>query len=184
MTVMERNRLRGALGRVKIRLEAHIEWLDKELAGQDKDLRVLLQASPVWREKDDLLQSTPGVGPVTSLTVLAALPELGTLNRHEIAALVGVAPFARDSGQMRGKRAIWGGRAPVRSALYMAALSAARHNPLIAAFYGRLLAAGKPRKVALVACMRKLLVILNAMLKHRTRWDRHHLCLSIVSEPC
>jgi len=184
MTVMERNRLRGAMGRVKVRVEAHIEWLEKELEGQDRGLRALLQASPVWREKDDILQSAPGVGPVTSLTVLAALPELGTLNRHQIAALVGVAPFARDSGQLRGKRAIWGGRAAVRASLYMATLSAAKHNPVIAAFYRRLLVVGKPKKVALVACMRKLLVILNAMLKHRTPWASHHLSRSPVPVPC
>jgi transposase len=126
---------------------------------------------PIWRAKDDLLQSVPGVGKTVSRTLLASLPELGTLNRKEIAALVGVAPFNCDSGQMRGKRRIWGGRAHVRRALYMAALVATRHNPVLKDFYARLKAAGKPPKVALVACMRKLLTILNAILRTGKPWN-------------
>lgn len=174
MLTMERNRLRSALASVRPRLEAHVEWLENELKGGERELRQVLQQTPLWREKDELLRSAPGVGRVLSWTLLADLPELGTLNRRQIAALVGIAPFARDSGTMRGKRAIWGGRAPVRTALYMATLVAVRHNPVLRAFYQRLLAAGKPKKVALVACMRKLLVILNAMLKHQTPWAAHH----------
>ena len=136
----------------------------------DEGLRQTLRRDPVWREKDDLLRTVPGVGEQTSLTLLAHLPELGTLDRRQITALVGVAPFNRDSGALRGKRTVWGGRSRVRAALYMAALTATRHNPVIRDFYRRLLAAGKPKKVALVACMRKLLVILNALLKHRASW--------------
>lgn len=131
----------------------------------------MLGQSPIWRAKEDLLRSVPGIGPVSSSTLLAGLPELGTLNRRQIAALVGVAPFNRDSGRLRGKRTVWGGRARVRAALYMATLVATRFNPLIRAFYRRLCAAGKPKKVALTACIRKLLVILNAMLKHGTHWQ-------------
>ena len=129
-----------------------------------------LRQSPVWREKDDLLRTAPGVGEQLSLTLLAYLPELGTLNRRQVAALVGVAPFNRDSGTLRGKRTVWGGRARIRAALYMGALVGSRFNPVIRDFYQRLLAAGKPKKLALTACMRKLLVILNSMLKHRSPW--------------
>ena len=136
----------------------------------DKNLRQTLRQSPVWREKDDLLRTVPGVGEQLSLTLLAYLPELGTLDRRQIAALVGVAPFNRDSGTLRGKRTVWGGRARVRAALYMGALTASRFNPVIRDFYQRLSAYGKPKKAALVACMRKLLVILNSMLKHRSPW--------------
>ena len=130
-----------------------------------------IRQSPVWQEHEDLLQSVPGVGPVMSRTLLADLPELGKLNRKQIAALVGIAPFNQDSGLRRGRRTCWGGRAPVRTALYMATLVATRHNPVIAACYQRLLAAGKRKKVALVACMRKLLTILNAMVKHQRKWQ-------------
>lgn len=174
MLTAEKNRLgqvfvtRGA--RVKQSLTAHIAYLTKELRRADADLGELVRRSPVWRERDDLLQSTPGVGPVLSLTILAALPELGSLDRKAIAALVGVAPLNRDSGQFRGKRMVHGGRAPVRTALYMGALVATRCNPVIRAFYQRLLSAGKPKKVALTACMRKLLIILNAMVRQQTRW--------------
>jgi len=129
-----------------------------------------IQDSPVWREKDDLLRSVPGVGPVLTTTVLANLPELGTLTNKQIAALVGVAPLNRDSGTLHGKRMVWGGRAQVRATLYMAAIVATRYNPVIKTFYQRLCGVGKAKKVALVACMRKLLTMLNAMLKHRTRW--------------
>ncbi len=134
-------------------------------------MRQTLRQSPVWREKDDLLRSVPGIGNQISLTLLAYLPELGTLNRRQIAALVGVAPFNRDSGTLRGKRTVWGGRARVRTALYMGALVASRFNPVIRDFYQRLLSAGKPKKLALTACMRKLLIILNSMLKHGSSWN-------------
>ena len=170
MLVSEKNRLGTAIGAVSPRIEAHIAWLEQELSDLDKGLRQTLRRSPVWREKDDLLRTVPGVGGQLSLTLLANLPELGTLNRRQIAALVGVAPYNRDSGTLRGKRAVWGGRSRVRAVLYMRALAASRHNPAIRDFYQRLLAAGKPKKVALVACMRKLLVILNAMLKHGSPW--------------
>ena len=149
---------------------AHIAWLEQELNDLDEGLRQTLRRSPVWREKDDLLRTVPGVGPQLSLTLLAHLPELGTLDRKQIAALVGVAPFNRDSGTLRGKRAVWGGRSRVRATLYMGAMVASRHNPVIRDFYQKLLAAGKAKKVALVACMRKLLVILNSMLKHGCPW--------------
>ena len=156
--------------RVKKSLTAHIAYLERELRVVDADLGELVRRSPVWRERDDLLQSAPGVGPVLSRTMLAALPELGTLDRKAIAALVGVAPMNRDSGTLRGKRMISGGRASVRTALYMGTLVATRHNPVIRAFYQRLVAAGKPKKVALTACMRKLLIILNAMVRQQTPW--------------
>ena len=170
MLVSEKNRLGTAIGAVSPRIEAHIAWLEQELNDLDKGLRQTLRRSPVWREKDDLLRTVPGVGEQLSLTLLANLPELGTLNRRQIAALVGVAPYNRDSGALRGKRAVWGGRSRVRAVLYMGALVASRHNPAIRDFYQRLLAAGKPKKVALVASMRKLLVILNGMLKHGSSW--------------
>ena len=170
MLVSEKNRLGSAIGAVSPRIEAHIAWLEQELSDLDKGLRQTLRRSPVRREKDDLLRTVPGVGEQLSLTLLANLPELGTLNRREIAALVGVAPYNRDSGTRRGKRAVWGGRSRVRAVLYMGALVASRHNPAIRDFYQRLLAAGKPKKVALVASMRKLLVILNSMLKNGSPW--------------
>ena len=170
MLVAERNR-RGAAGAaVRPRIEAHIAWLEQERSELEDELRQTLQRNPVWRERDQLLRSVPGVGEQLSLTLLAELPELGRLNRRAIAALVGLAPFNRDSGRLRGTRSIWGGRARVRAMLYMGTLSASRHNPVIRDCYQRLLAAGKPKKVALTACMRKLLVILNAMLKHHTPW--------------
>ena len=170
MLVSEKNRLGSAIGAVSPRIEAHIAWLEQELSDLDKGLRQTLRQSPVWREKDDLLRTVPGVGEQLSLTLLANLPELGTLNRREIAALVGVAPYNRDSGTRRGKRAVWGGRSRVRAVLYMGALVATRHNPAVRDFYQRLLASGKPKKLALVACMRKLLVILNSMLKNGSPW--------------
>jgi transposase len=144
--------------------------LRDELARLDEDLDDLIQQSSAWRAREELLQSVPGIGPVMSRTVLAELPELGLLNRKQIAALVGVAPFTRDSGRLRGHRTIWGGRAPVRQVLYMAALVATRWNPVIRLFYQRLRPAGKALKVALVAAMRKLLTILNAMVHHGTPW--------------
>ena len=170
MIVSEKNRLGSTVIAVRPRIEAHIGWLQQELNDLDEDLRQTLRRSPLWREKDDLLRSVPGVGEQLSITLLAHLPELGTLDRRQIAALVGVAPFNRDSGKMRGRRSVWGGRARVRAALYMGALVASRFNPVIRDFYQRLLAAGKPKKLALTACMRKLLVILNSMLKHRSPW--------------
>lgn len=170
MLTAEKHRLSHALARVQPDIRAHIAWLEKRLARADDDLATLIRTSPLWREQDDLLQSVPGVGPVLATTLLAELPELGTLSRQQVAALVGVAPLNHDSGTFRGKRRIWGGRATVRTALYMGALVATRCNPVLKAFYHRLLAAGKAKKVALVACMRKLLTMLNAMLKHRTPW--------------
>ena len=171
MLVSEKNRLSAATTvAVRPRIEAHIAWLERELDDLDEGLRQTLRQSPVWREKDDLLRTVPGVGEQVSLSLLAYLPELGTLDRRQIAALVGVAPFNRDSGTLRGKRTVWGGRARIRAALYMGALVASRFNPVIRDFYQRLLAAGKPKKLALTACMRKLLIILNSMLKHRSPW--------------
>ena len=171
MRTAEQNRLTGTSVRLTQDIEAHMTWLNAGIATLDDDLEALLRASPLWRENDDLLQSAKGIGPVSAHTLLLELPELGTLTRQEIAALVGVAPLNCDSGTMRGKRTIWGGRAPVRTVLYMSTLVATRFNPQITAFYQRLLAAGKVKKVALTACMRKFLTILNAMLKHRTPWQ-------------
>ncbi len=171
MLVTEQNRLGVALPSVCPGIEEHIAWLKERLGGLQDGMAKLLRDSPLWRENENLLRGVPGVGPVLSLTLLGELPELGALGRRQIAALVGVAPLNRDSGTRRGKRSVWGGRAKVRAALYMGALVATRFNPLIKAFYQRLLAAGKPKKVALTACMRKLLTILNAMLKHRSPWQ-------------
>jgi transposase len=148
--------------------EAHVRWLEKELSRTDRDLEEAIANSPTWRENEELLRGVAGVGPVLARTLLAELPELGSLPPKQLAALVGVAPLNKDSGAFGGRRAVWGGRATVRAALYMGALVATRHNPQIKQFYERLLATGKPRKVALVACMGKLLIILNAMLKNRT----------------
>lgn len=173
MRTAEQNRLGPAPPPLRKGIRAHIAWLARQLARTDDDLAQAIRESPVWREKDDLLQSAPGVGPVLATTLVAGLPELGTLSRQQVAALVGVAPLNRDSGTLRGRRRVWGGRAQVRTALYMAALTATRYNPVIRAFYARLCAAGKAKKVALTACMRKLLTILNAMLKHRTPWQHH-----------
>jgi transposase len=172
MMVSEGNRARQVeTKRLKKRIERHRAVLQQELTAIDSELDETIRGTPIWCENDDLLQSVPGIGNVVARTLLAELPELGTLGRRQIAALVGVAPFSRDSGTMRGKRTIWGGRAQVRSVLYMAALVASRRNPVIAAFYQRLLAAGKSKKLALVACMRKLLVTLNAILRDRTPWQ-------------
>ena len=170
IVVAEKNRLGSAIAAVRPRIEAHIAWLEQELSDIDEGLRQTLRSSPEWREKDDIMRSVPGVGEQLSLALLSQLPELGTLNRRQVAALVGVAPFNRDSGTLRGKRQIWGGQARLRAVLYMGALAASRFNPVIRDFYQRLLAAGKPKKVALTACMRKLLVILNSMLKSRSHW--------------
>lgn len=170
MLIAEKQRHSQASARLKPGIATHIAWLTAELQRVDGDLATAIRQSPVWREQDDLLQSMPGVGRGVSRTLLADLPELGTLSSKQLAALVGIAPLNRDSGTLRGKRMIWGGRAVVRTALYMAALVATKWNPIIRTFYQRLLAAGKPKKVALVACMHKLLTILNAMVKHRTPW--------------
>jgi transposase len=171
MMSAEQSRLNTSPARIRDSIESHLTWLRQQVASLDDDLDRLLQASPLWRERDAILQSTPGVGPVLSRTLISQLPELGDLNRKEIAALVGVAPFNRDSGTWRGRRTIWGGRATVRAVLYMSTLVATRHNPVIREFYERLLAAGKATKVALTACMRKLLTILNAMVKNQQRWQ-------------
>lgn len=174
MLTAEKNRLERAEPAVRVDLKDHIGYLEKRLDRLDDDLTGMLKDSPVWREKDDLLKGVPGVGPVLSITLLAELPELGTLDRRQAACLAGVAPLNWDSGKRTGKRMIWGGRAEVRTALYMAVLSATRYNPVIRDFYHRLLALHKPKKVALVACMRKLLVILNALLKHHTPWKEDY----------
>jgi transposase len=171
MLVAEKNRLGLTHAMIKPHLQEHIIWLEQEVADIDQDLHQRLRNSPLWREKEDLLRSVKGIGPVTATTLLAELPELGQLNRKQIAALVGVAPFNCDSGNMHGRRAIWGGRACVRNVLYMAALSACRFNPVIRTFYDHLIQAGKLKKVALVACMRKLLTILNAMLRSGKPWQ-------------
>ena len=171
MITAEKNRLRTAARRIRPKVQEHIHWLEGSLVDLDRDMEDFMRSSPMWRDKDQLLRSTPGVGPVLSMTLLSDLPELGALNRGEIAALVGVAPFNRDSGALRGKRTVWGGRRQVRAALYMAALVATRYNPVLRDFYQRLCDAGKPKKVALTACMRKLLTILNVMVKHNRHWN-------------
>jgi len=175
MMVAEHNRLDRAPKVLHPQLRRHIDWLRKQVRTLDHDLDQQLRNSPVWREKEKLLRSVPGVGPVACSTLIAGLPELGSLPRRQIAALVGVAPLNRDSGIMRGRRMVWGGRAEVRTALYMSTVVAVRFNPVLKSFYLRLRAAGKSPKIALIACMRKLLVILNAIVKHRTPWSP--LCL-------
>ncbi|MBU6482867.1 MAG: IS110 family transposase [Nitrospirae bacterium] len=170
LLVAEQQRMQRAPHPIQRQIQAHLTWLKQQLAGLEEDLTHRIQATPLWREQEDLLRSVPGIGPVVSRTLLAELPELGTLTHKQIAALVGVAPLNRDSGTLRGRRRIWGGRAVVRSVRYMSAVVAARHNPVIKAFYQRLRAAGKAPKVALVACMHKLLTMLNAMVKHQSPW--------------
>ena len=174
MITAEKNRLAAAppSKRVRTTIGKTIKWLQKQLEEIDTDLDDAVKGSPIWREKDDLLRSVPGVGKVLSRTILSLVPELGTLGKKQLAALVGVAPLNWDSGQQRGRRCIWGGRAQVRAVLYMGALAAARFNPVIRAFHARLIAAGKLPKVALVACMRKLLTILNAIVRDRAPWTR------------
>jgi len=183
MIAAENNRLAMTSKAVRKRIDAHVRWLEQELDRANQELDRAIEQSPIWKENDDLLRSAKGIGPVTSRTLLAELPELGTLDRKQISALVGVAPFNRDSGSLKGRRSIWGGRAPVRCALYMATLVATRRNSVIRDFYKRLLAKGKLFKVALVACMRKLLTILNSMIKHKTSWSetfsRQTTCLLI-----
>ena len=170
MLSAEKQRFAHSHGRVRANLRSHIHWLEKSLDDTERQLRQLIEASPLWRVQDELLQSVPGVGPTLASTLLGLLPELGHLDRRQIAALVGVAPLARDSGTLRGRRTCWGGRAPVRTVLYMCALVAARFNPVLRAFYQRLLHAGKPRRLAVTAVARKLLVALNAMLRDGQRW--------------
>ncbi len=175
MLVAEKSRLLQAQGKgrqaLRRQIKSHISYLERELRTLDSDLDQMIRKSPLWRENDDLLQSVPGIGKQTSRTLLGILPELGTASAAEIARLAGLAPIARDSGKFRGKRWIGGGRPRVRAALYMATLSATRFNPVVKTWYKRLLSAGKPKKVALVACMRKLLVVVNAMIKNKARWQ-------------
>jgi transposase len=173
----ERNRLGQVFGGGKVvrkSLRQHIAYLERQLGGADSDLATLIRRTPAWRERDELLQSVPGVGPIVSYTLVAELPELGQLSRREIAKLVGVAPLSRESGTLRGRRFVQGGRAQVRAVLYMGALVASRHNPRIRAFYRRLVESGKPKKLALVACMRKLLTMLNAMARTNEPWTATH----------
>jgi transposase len=171
MLVAEQNRLNTVRLSLRKNLEDHITWLHKALADLDQEIQEFIQQSPLWKDKGDLLQSVPGVGPVTACTLLAELPELGTLDRKKIAALVGVAPFNDDSGHRRGKRRVKGGRSSVRSVLYMAALSASKFNPILSRFYQSMIQRGKEKKVALTACMRKLLTFLNAILRDHKRWN-------------
>lgn len=175
MLVAENNRLSATTREpVRRRIRAHVRWLEKELSRTEGDLEEAIEASEAWRENEALLRSVPGVGPVLARTLLADLPELGALPHRRVSALVGVAPFNFDSGTLRGRRVVWGGRARVRTTLYMASLAATRHNPAIRAFYERLVVAGKPKKVALIACARKLLSILNAVMRDRVPWSPTH----------
>jgi len=172
MITAEKNRLTTAVRKsIRREIQDHIHWLTKRLKSTDDELNRNIQASSVWKAKDDLLQGVPGIGPVSATSLLIQLPELGTLNRHQIAALVGIAPINQDSGRFKGHRITQGGRASVRSVLYMCTLVATKHNPAIRDFYRRLVQSGKPKMLALVASMRKLLTILNTMLKHNRAWD-------------
>jgi transposase len=171
MLTAEKNRVQQALPAVRPQVAAHIAWLEQALKELDGELDQTLRASPLWREREQLLRSVPGVGPATALTLIAHLPELGQGSAKRIATLVGLAPLNRDSGAWRGTRAIWGGRGHVRAALYMATLVGVRHNPVLRAFYEQLLTRGKPKQVALTACMHKLLTILHAVLRDRTPWQ-------------
>ncbi len=172
MVTAERNRLQATRSpAVRRHIQAHLEWLTNQLHELEAELRQAIETSPIWQAQRDLLCSVPGIGPTLAAVLLADLPELGTLSAKHLAALVGVAPLNRDSGTHSGHRIVWGGRAGVRAALYMAALVATRYNPLLRAFYLRLVERGKPKKVALTACMHKLLTVLNAMVKHQTPWQ-------------
>lgn len=171
MITMEENRFAQSSEPITDSIRQHITWLTQYLKDLDKDIRNLIRSTHIWREKEKLLRSVPGVGSVLCSTLLAQLPELGHLNHKQIASLVGVAPLNRDSGTMRGKRMVWGGRGHLRAVLYMAVITAIRCNPAIMAFYKRLREAGKCPKVAITACMRKLLIILNAMVKHNASWN-------------
>lgn len=176
MRVAEQNRLGTAPKKLRDSISAHLAWLNQEISRIEREMDDFIQQSPSWREKDELLKSVPGIGDVTARTLLSELPELGQLDRKAIAALVGVAPFNHDSGRMRGKRRVKGGRTSVRGVLYMATLSATRFNPVIKDFYDRLVKSGKEKKVAIVACMRKLLTILNAMLHSNQPWRPPSSC--------
>ena len=171
MRTQELNRVAQTTSALRAQIKAHITWLNQAIRACDVDLTSKLRTSPVWKAKEDLLRSMPGIGVINSRMLMAGLPELGYLNRQKISALVGVAPFNRDSGKFKGQRRIWGGRAQIRQALYMGALTAKRCNPVIRDLYERLIARGKPHKVALVACMRKMLTILNTMAKHNVHWQ-------------
>ena len=175
MITEEKNRLTSASKPIAAQIQKHLQWLKAQLDDVDEELDGLIEESPLYRQKEKLLESVPGVGPVLSKTLMIDLPELGMLSRQKIALLVGVAPLNSDSGKWKGKRRIWGGRANVRSALYMAAVTGSRWNPVLKKFYDRLVAVGKAKKVALVACMRKLLSILNSMLKHNSSWNHQHV---------
>jgi transposase len=181
----ERNRLGQVFGSgkkpVRKSITAHIAFLERALTRADAELDDAIRRSPLWRAQDELVRSVPGAGPILSRTLIADLPELGRLSRREIAKLAGIAPLSRDSGTLRGRRFVQGGRAPVRAVLYMAALVATRRNPVIKAFYQRLVAAGKPKKLALVACMRKLLTVLNIMVRTATRWNPEFAAQHAVS---
>ena len=170
MIVMEKNRVAKGVPEVRKEIQKHLDWLAKDLERIDQALNDLIQSSPIWSAKTDLLQSVPGIGKVGAQAIISDLPELGKLNRKQIASLVGVAPLNRDSGNFKGRRSIWGGRAHIRTVLYMVAVVASRFNPVIKEFYERLCKAGKPKKVALTACIRRLLAILNAMMRNGTRW--------------
>ncbi len=174
MLAAEKKRFKRAQKTITESIRTHILWLEQSLKEVDKDLNNSIKSSPLWCEKDEIIRSVPGVGPVLSTTLLAELPELGALNRKKIAALVGVAPFNCDSGTFRGARRTWGGRAPIRTVLYMATVAAIRCNWAIKAFHKRLIESGKKPKVAIVACMRKLLTILNSMVRNRTSWCLEH----------
>ena len=176
MIVAEKNRRAMALKPIRTQINKHIRSLERDLGKIDHDIHDAIRSSPIWLETDDLLRSVPGVGPATSTMLLTHLPELGLLDRRQVAALVGVAPMNRDSGTFRGRRMIVGGRAPVRRALYMATLVAIRHNPSIAVVYQRLRHSGKRPKVAITACMRKLLTILNAIARDRVSWRQELPC--------
>jgi transposase len=182
MLTMEKNRLHQADPVVRIRIREHIAWLQQELEDINKELKQLIEENADWKEKNDILQSVPGVGPNMAITLLSDFPELGSLNRKQAGALCGVAPFNRDSGKLRGKRTTWGGRESVRTATYMATFVAIRHNWVLKAFYDRLITSGKPFKVAMVACMRKLICILNMMLKNHTLWN-HNSANCLVTYP-
>ena len=178
MLTAERNRLGTAPARIQQAIQQHIAWLESQLAALNDDLTATIERSAVWQAKADLLRSIPGVGPVLSRTMLAQVPELGTLGHKQVAALVGVAPFNRDSGTLRGRRTVYGGRAEVRAVLYMGALVATKHNPVIKAFYARLCAAGKAKKVALTACMHKLLTTMNAMVRDLKPWQPQEVAIA------
>lgn len=170
MLVAEKNRLKRSAKSVRKDIQAHITWLNKRLKDTDNNIDDLIKSSPLWRVTDELMQSIPGVGRVLAFTLLGRLPELGKLDRRQIAMLVGVAPLNRDTGKYRGRRCVWGGRKDVRNVLHMATLAAIQHNPVLTDYYQRLCSAGKPKKVALTATMRKLLVIINAMVKNHSLW--------------